>query len=66
MVTLSVLDLAYVGEGFTPANALHNALDLAQHAEAADYKRFWLAEHHNLTGIASAALTAASQCPAGC
>ena len=55
MVQLSVLDLAYIGEGFTPADALANALDLAQHAEEAGYKRFWLAEHHNLSGIASAA-----------
>ena len=55
MVNLSVLDLAYIGEGFTPADALHNALDLARHAEAAGYERFWLAEHHNLAGIASAA-----------
>ncbi|MEK9661615.1 MAG: LLM class flavin-dependent oxidoreductase, partial [Alphaproteobacteria bacterium] len=55
MVNLSVLDLAYIGEGFTPADALANARDLAQHAEAAGYTRFWLAEHHNLAGIASAA-----------
>ena len=55
MVNLSVLDLAYIGEGFTPADALHNALDLARNAEAAGYERFWLAEHHNLAGIASAA-----------
>ncbi len=55
MVHLSVLDLAYIGEGFTPADALANALDLAQHAEAAGFRRFWLAEHHNLGGIASAA-----------
>jgi luciferase family oxidoreductase group 1 len=55
MVQLSVLDLAYIGEGFTPAHALTNALDLAQHAEAAGFARFWLAEHHNLAGIASAA-----------
>jgi luciferase family oxidoreductase group 1 len=55
MAKLSVLDLAYIGEGFTPADALRNALDLAQHAEAAGYTRFWLAEHHNLAGIASAA-----------
>ncbi len=55
MVQLSVLDLAYIGEGFTPADALANALDLAQHAEAAGFERFWLAEHHNLAGIASAA-----------
>lgn len=55
MVKLSVLDLAYIGEGFTPADALANAVDLAQHAEAAGFARFWLAEHHNLAGIASAA-----------
>ena len=55
MVQLSVLDLAYIGEGYTPTDALTNALDLAQHAEAAGYLRFWLAEHHNLAGIASAA-----------
>ena len=55
MVKLSVLDLAYVGEGFSPADALANALDLARHAEAAGFARFWLAEHHNLAGIASAA-----------
>ena len=55
MVQLSVLDLAYIGEGFAAADALANARDLAQHAEAAGYTRFWLAEHHNLAGIASAA-----------
>jgi luciferase family oxidoreductase group 1 len=55
MVPLSVLDLAYIREGFTPADALANSLDLAQHAEAAGFARFWLAEHHNLAGIASAA-----------
>ena len=55
MVKLSVLDLAYIGEGFSAADALGNALDLAQNAEAAGYTRFWLAEHHNLSGIASAA-----------
>ena len=54
MVKLSVLDLAYIGEGFTPADALHNAVDLARHAEAAGYERFWLAAHHNLAGLASA------------
>jgi luciferase family oxidoreductase group 1 len=52
---LSVLDLAHVAEGATPADALHNSLDLAQHAERWGYKRFWLAEHHNMVGIASAA-----------
>ena len=52
---LSILDLAYVAEGATPADALHNSLDLAQHAEEWGYKRFWLAEHHNAVGVATAA-----------
>src|SRR5213082_627852 len=52
---LSVLDLAPIVEGATPADALRNSLDLAQHAERWGYKRFWLAEHHNAVGIASAA-----------
>ncbi|MEO7217985.1 MAG: LLM class flavin-dependent oxidoreductase, partial [Gemmatimonadaceae bacterium] len=51
----SVLDLAPVPAGSTPADALRNSLDLAQHAERLGYHRFWLAEHHNMTGIASAA-----------
>ena len=51
MIKLSVLDLAYIGEGFSPTDALTNALDLAQYAEAAGFTRFWLAEHHNLAGI---------------
>ena len=52
---LSVLDLAPIVEGSTPADALRNSLDLAQHAERFGYNRFWLAEHHNAIGIASAA-----------
>jgi luciferase family oxidoreductase group 1 len=52
---LSILDLAYVCRGATPAEALRNALDLARHAEGWGYHRYWLAEHHNMTGIASAA-----------
>ena len=55
MVPLSVLDLSPIIEGATAADALRNTLDLAQHAEAWGYKRFWLAEHHNMPGIASAA-----------
>src|SRR5918995_2183953 len=55
MVSLSVLDLAPVIQGATPADALRHSLDLAQHVEAWGYKRFWLAEHHNMVGIASAA-----------
>jgi luciferase family oxidoreductase group 1 len=52
---LSVLDLAPIVEGATPADALRNSLDLAQHVERWGYNRFWLAEHHNAIGIASAA-----------
>jgi luciferase family oxidoreductase group 1 len=52
---LSILDLAFVPSGATPADALRNTLDLAQHAERWGYRRFWLAEHHNMVGIASAA-----------
>ena len=54
-IPLSILDLAFVPEGATPADALRNTLDLAQHAEGWGYLRFWLAEHHNMMGIASAA-----------
>jgi len=54
-VVLSVLDLAAVREGGTIAESFQNTLALAQHAEHWGYKRFWLAEHHNITGIASAA-----------
>jgi luciferase family oxidoreductase group 1 len=52
---LSILDLAFVPEGATPADALRRALELAQHAERWGYRRFWLAEHHNMVGVASAA-----------
>jgi luciferase family oxidoreductase group 1 len=55
MVPFSVLDLAPILEGANAADALRNTLLLAQHAEAAGYRRFWLAEHHNMPGIASAA-----------
>ena len=55
MVPLSILDLAFIGQGSVPADALHHSLDLAQHAERWGYRRFWLAEHHNMVGIASAA-----------
>jgi luciferase family oxidoreductase group 1 len=55
MVPISILDLAYIVEGATAADALQNSLDLAQRAERWGYKRFWLAEHHNFAGIASAA-----------
>jgi luciferase family oxidoreductase group 1 len=52
---ISVLDLAPIREGGTPAQAFRNTLDLARHAEDWGYHRYWLAEHHNIPGIASAA-----------
>ena len=55
MVPLSVLDLVPVIQGETPREALPKSLDLAQHAERLGYGRYWVAEHHNMTGIASAA-----------
>ncbi len=59
MIPLSVLDLAPVPEGSDAGQALRNALDLAQHTEALGYKRYWMAEHHNMPGIASAATAVA-------
>lgn len=59
MIPFSILDLAHVVEGATPADALRNSLDLARHAERLGYRRFWLAEHHNMVGIASAATSVA-------
>ena len=55
MIPYSLLDLAPIPEGATAAQAFRNSLDLAQHAERWGYTRYWLAEHHNMTGIASAA-----------
>ena len=54
-IPLSVLDLAPIVEGGDAATALRNSLDLAQHAEAWGYRRYWVAEHHNLDGVASSA-----------
>ena len=51
----SVLELAPIRDDGTPAQALHNALTLARHVEALGFTRFWVAEHHNIDGIASAA-----------
>ena len=59
MTPLSVLDLSPITEGGTAADALANSLDLAQHAERWGFRRFWLAEHHNMKGIASAATAVA-------
>lgn len=52
---ISVLDLAPVRDDSNAAQALHNSLDLARHAERLGYNRFWVAEHHNMDGIASSA-----------
>ncbi|HEX8472763.1 MAG TPA: LLM class flavin-dependent oxidoreductase [Pyrinomonadaceae bacterium] len=54
-VPFSVLDLAPVKAGSTITESFRHTLDLARHAERWDYRRFWLAEHHNMSGIASAA-----------
>ncbi|SCX90228.1 LLM class flavin-dependent oxidoreductase [Microvirga guangxiensis] len=59
MPPLSILDLAHITEGSTASDALRNSRDLAQHAERWGYNRFWLAEHHNMVGIASAATSVA-------
>src|SRR5688572_30006373 len=55
MAVLSVLDLSPVPEGSTAGQSLRNTLDLARHVERLGYNRYWLAEHHNMPGIASAA-----------
>lgn len=55
MVPFSILDLAPIPQGRTAADAFRQARDLAQHAERWGYQRYWLAEHHNMPGIASAA-----------
>jgi luciferase family oxidoreductase group 1 len=55
MLPLSILDLVPVPEGMTPRDALHRSLELAQQAERLGFRRFWVAEHHNMPGIASAA-----------
>ncbi len=55
MIPFSILDLSPIAQGATPGEALRRSLDLAKHAERWGYQRYWLAEHHNMTGIASAA-----------
>src|SRR6202167_2611741 len=54
-IPFSILDLSPIVVGGTAGDALRNTLDLARHAEELGYQRFWLAEHHNMSGIASAA-----------
>ena len=55
MIPLSILDLSVVTTGTRPAAALRNSIDLARHADALGYVRYWLAEHHNLSSVASPA-----------
>src|SRR3954465_9440576 len=59
MTALSVLDLSPIKQGLGAAEALHESLELARHVEALGYRRYWLAEHHNMPGIASAATAVA-------
>jgi luciferase family oxidoreductase group 1 len=59
MIPLSVLDLAPIPEGGTAGVALRNSADLARHADRLGYNRFWMAEHHSMPGIASAATAVA-------
>jgi luciferase family oxidoreductase group 1 len=54
-IPLSILDLSPIVEGSDAAQALRNTLDLARHAESSGYRRYWLAEHHNMDGVASSA-----------
>src|SRR5271167_855837 len=55
MSPLSVLDLSPIIQGGDASQSLRNSLDLARHVEGLGYRRFWLAEHHNMQGVASAA-----------
>jgi luciferase family oxidoreductase group 1 len=55
MIPFSILDLAPITEGSDASQSFHNSLDLARHGERWGYNRFWLAEHHGMPGIASAA-----------
>lgn len=59
MAEISVLDLAPIVQGGDAGEALRNGLDLARHAERLGYRRYWMAEHHNMPGIASAATSVA-------
>ena len=59
MAALSILDLVRVTQSTDARGALDNTRDLAAHAEEWGYRRFWVAEHHNMPGIASAATSVA-------
>jgi luciferase family oxidoreductase group 1 len=54
-IPYSILDISPIPQGFTAADALRHSLDVAQHAEKWGYTRYWVAEHHNMTGNASSA-----------
>ena len=54
-IPYSILDISPIPQGFTAGDALRNSLDVAQHAEKWGYTRYWVAEHHNMTGNASSA-----------
>ena len=54
-IPYSILDISPIPQGFTAADALRNSLDVARHAEKWGYTRYWVAEHHNMTGNASSA-----------
>ncbi len=56
---LSVLDLSPIAAGSTAGEALRNSLELARHAERLGYRRYWMAEHHNMPGVASSATAVA-------
>ena len=62
MLPYSILDLAPVVEGSTPREAFRNMRDLARHGESLGYTRYWLAEHHNMPGIASASSSCRIRC----
>ena len=55
MIPFSILDLSPITEGSDAAQSFRNSLSLARHGEALGYTRYWLAEHHGMPGIASAA-----------
>ena len=55
MIPFSILDLSPIAEGSNAATSFHNTLDIAQHGERWGYRRYWMAEHHGMPGIASAA-----------
>ena len=59
MIPFSVLDLSPIVQGGDAGGALRARLDLAQHAERWGYRRYWMAEHHNMPGVASAATAVA-------